>query len=143
VVLVPRRRPKVERRRKIHFALGTLGWLVFAYYWFVVGRRPLNPQTVVALAALGVLIGTSILVLTGWIVHNRRLYRRMQRRRRRPTPPEDRPKDDLGRWVVVDRPERLREARYVVVEVRRKRVGEREEEEKVYRTGEPLPGGET
>jgi len=128
-------------RRLLHFALGFCLWLVFLYYWYLVGHRPLNPQTVTALVALGTLVAGSVIFLVWWILHNIRIYRKLQRRRSRPAPEESFFKDYLGRWVVVDDRRRLSSAPYVEIEIRPvERPGGERVEEKVYRTGRPLPG---
>jgi hypothetical protein len=103
-------------RRLRQIALAVLAWVLFAYYWWLVSRRRLNPETVDALALLAALASALCLVTVIWILHNLRVARRAgDRRRSRRAPPADVPTDTLGRALDLVEEVPLREARYVEI----------------------------
>lgn len=121
-------------RNTFHAVLAALLWILYAYYWSIVGQRPVSPRTTAALAALGVLAGLTIIILIVWVAHNIRIARRLQRRRRRPPRPRATARDYLGRWIVCDDPELLLDASYIEIDIKTSVVGDRTIEEKIFRT---------
>jgi hypothetical protein len=113
--------------------LAALLWTLYAYYWSIVGQRPLNPQTATSLAALGVLAGLTIVMLVVWVFHNIRIARRHQRRRLRPPGPSATARDYLGRWIICDHPEQLLEANYIEIDIKTSVIEDRTVEEKIFR----------
>ncbi len=113
---------------------------MFARYWQIVMRQPMNPETRVAIISLGVLAFLSALYLTGWVYYNVRLSRKLQRRQARPPEPRGPLRDFLGRWIVVDHPERLLTARYIEIEVKRIVSENKVIEEKIFRTDPEMSG---
>lgn len=108
--------------------------MLYAYYWSVVGSRPVNPSTVIALASLGVLAGLTIVLLIVWIFHNIRIAKRYERRNVRPPAPRASPRDYVGRWIVCDDPSRLLTASYIEVDIKTATTDQRTVEEKIFRT---------
>lgn len=120
-------------RNAFHAALAALLWILYGYYWSIVGQRPLNPQTMNSLAALGVLAGLTIVILIVWVFHNIRIARRHQRRRKRPPRPRATVRDYLGRWIVCDHPEQLLDANYIEIDIKTSVIEDRTVEEKIFR----------
>lgn len=120
-------------RNVFHAVLAALLWILYAYYWTIVGQRPVSPRTTAALAALGVLAGLTIIILVIWVFHNIRIARRFQRRKRRPARPRATARDYLGRWIVCDHPELLLDASYIEVDIKTSVLEDRTIEEKIFR----------
>ena len=120
-------------RQIFHVAIATIFWIVFAYYWHLVSRRPINPDTITAMVSLGGLAFLTILFLTFWIYHNIRIAHKMGRRNARRERPEDPNRDFLGRWIVAKRPSELRRAGHIIVEVKTTTVNGRTIQEKIFR----------
>ena len=103
-------------RTIFHIVLGTLMWVVFGYYWYLVVQQPVTQHTKNALTIVGIIIAV-ITVFDGfWIVHNIRVAKKGQRRTRMaPSPPPA--EDYLGRPYVMPGDELVHAARYVEVHV--------------------------
>jgi hypothetical protein len=114
--------------------MAALLWILYAFYWSIVGQRPINPSTFTALASLGVLAGLTIVFLVVWIFHNLRIARRHQRRAKRPPGPRASVRDYLGRWIVCDDPAALATASYIEIDIRTTTTEKRSVEEKIFRT---------
>ena len=121
-------------RQFLHVTIAVLFWIVFFYYWHLVSRRPINPDTVTALVSLGGLALLTILYLVFWIFHNIRIFNRAQRRNVRHEGRREPNQDWLGRWIVIDSPAALKKADHVVVEVKTSSVNGTTVEEKIFRT---------
>ena len=99
-------------RHAIHVFFSAIMWGVFAYYWYVVLEREIEPSTIRAmlylLAAIVVGLATTML----WIRHNVRLARKFAGRRRapRPMPDPDITLDTIGRAVSHPGLEAMRQA---------------------------------
>ena len=105
-------------RQIFHLIVSVLLWAVFVYYWTIVMRRPMNPDTKTALLCLAVLIAASAVCLFLWVYYNIRLHRRVGERRvhRRDAPQPTH--DYLGRVLLMENPDRLHKANYVRVIIR-------------------------
>ncbi len=125
-------------RNLVHVVLAVLLWVVFVGYWWIVFRRPINPDTAAAIATLAALSFFAILYLYGWMVYNIRLAKRLPKRVRRRRGMRGPIQDFLGRWIVVDHPTRVMKANYIEVEVRKNVVNDRNLEEKIFRTTRTL-----
>lgn len=107
-------------RRKVlsQGALALIAWLLFAYYWWLVSRRRLNPATISALTILFSSVGVVCLLTLFWIRHNKRLARRAKGRRKdRRRTPLDGDRDVLGRLIEEAGSEPLFLARYVEIDL--------------------------
>ena len=69
-------------RQLLHAIFAALMWVVFVYYWSLVVRRPMNPDTKMALTALAILTVVTSVGLCVWIYHNIRLSKKFEGRRR-------------------------------------------------------------
>jgi len=108
----------MKRRKSRQIALALLSWALFAYYWWLVSRRRLNPETLTALTILIVVIGLVWLGTLLWIRHNKQVARRAggRRKNRRPGPP-DAGTDTLGRIVETSGEHALLEAHYIEIDI--------------------------
>lgn len=102
-------------RNILHIIFGILLWIVFAYYWYLVVQRPITGHTQVALIIVGSLIVAITLFLSIWILHNRRIARRNDRRKKRPDAVEVPETDFLGRPFIESDNDELKRARYIEV----------------------------
>lgn len=103
-------------RTIFHIVLGTLMWVVFGYYWYLVMQQPVTQHTKNALAIVGIIVAV-ITVFDGfWILHNIRVSKNGKRRTRMTAtlPPPD---DYLGRSYLTPGDDLVRAARYVEVHV--------------------------
>ncbi len=104
-------------RLVLHILLGILLWVVFAYYWYLVFQRPVSEHTKFALIVVGAMVLGVYLFLTGWIFHNKGIYRRKGPRKQRLTGVKRSASDFLGRQLVVADDELLKSARYIEVHI--------------------------
>ncbi len=111
--------------------MGFVLWGVFLYYWYLVGRRPLNRHTTIALYVIGIMVAVTTVLVIWWIIHNIRLHRKLQRRRLRLDSSEPRRRDYAGRWLTVDDKSNLTRSGYIEIETR--------EKEKVFHTFRRVP----
>ena len=108
----------MKRRILSQGALALIAWVLFAYYWWLVSRRRLNPATVSALTILFTSVGLVCLLTLFWIRHNQRVAKRAKGRRKdRRTTPLDSDHDVLGRRIEELGSEPLFLAGYVELEV--------------------------
>jgi hypothetical protein len=120
-------------RHFVHAVVAALLWVVFIYYWRIVFRQPMNPDTRTALMTLAILTFATTVYLSGWVVHNIQIHRRVRsrRQRRRETPGPTR--DYLGRRIVLGDTERLRRAHHIEVDVFRASRDDHVLEQKVFK----------
>jgi hypothetical protein len=128
-------------RNGLHILLGVLLWVVFGYYWYIVFQRPITPHTRFALIAVCSIVAAITLFIVYWVLHNRRIARRNQRRARRLRGAAAESVDFLGRKIVSPGAAALARARYIeigVVEM----SGEDEDitGHKVFRIVDRMPG---
>ncbi len=108
----------MQRRLLGQGALAVLSWSLFIYYWWLVSRRRLNPQTLTALAILSVLVVGVCLTTLLWIRHNQRIARRAGDRRRERSPVAmEATVDALGRRLETLGHRALTEAVYVEIDI--------------------------
>ena len=106
-------------RNALHVTAAALLWVVFVYYWRIVLRRPMNPDTRTALITLSILTAASVLFLAAWVFHNRRTYRARDRRKVRRSVASDPRRDFLGRRLVMESSAALKRSNYIDVDVER------------------------
>jgi hypothetical protein len=102
-------------RTIIHLLLGTVLWVVFAFYWHLVMQQPIADQTRHALIAVGSIVAAITIFDWFWIFHNVRIARRTRRLGRRAEAPLPRT-DFLGRTFMAQE-ELLHLARYIEVSI--------------------------
>ncbi len=105
------------KRHRLHILAALVLWVVFAWYWWLVVRRPLNPHTRVALLVVASIVAASAAFTLAWIWHNRRIARLRNRRRNRPHAPDAPGHDYLGRNLIVHDADTLRHATYIEIHV--------------------------
>ncbi|UCH84784.1 MAG: hypothetical protein JSW50_03590 [Candidatus Latescibacterota bacterium] len=123
-------------RQLLHAVFAVLMWVVFVYYWSLVVRRPMNPDTKMALTALTVLTVVTTIGLCIWIYHNIRLFRKFRdrRRKRRKSPP---PKTDyLGRPLLMIDLDELRRANSIDVVIVTSWIKGEQIEQKIFKPAE-------
>ena len=120
-------------RQLLHGVVAVLLWVVFVYYWWIVLRRPMNPDTRTALTILAILTLASILSLAAWIYHNIRIHRRLNRRKERRKVRAEIKGDCLGRVIMVDDPYWVQRSNFFEVDVKRSVVSGEPVEQKIFR----------
>lgn len=119
-------------RQLLHAVLAVLMWVVFVYYWNLVIRRPMNPDTKTALVALAVLTAVTTVLLCIWIYHNIRVHRRFRGRRRARREAALPDRDYLGRRLMLEDAATLRRAGSIEVSVKSGWVDGKYEEQKTF-----------
>jgi len=108
----------MKRRVLSQGTLALIAWALFAYYWWLVSRRRLNPATVSALTILFTSVGIVCLLTLFWIRHNQQVAKNAKGRRKdRRRIPLDEDYDVLGRRIEELGPEPLFLSNYVEIEV--------------------------
>ncbi len=120
-------------KQAFHVVIAVLLWIVFGYYWWIVLRRPMNPDTRTALTILAILVLAGIVCLTLWVFHNMRIYRTHHRRKERRKVIFAHDRDYLGRRIVIDDPYALRRSNYIEIEVTTTVVSGEPVEQKTFR----------
>ncbi len=105
-------------RQIFHVIVSVLLWVVFVYYWMIVIRRPMNPDTKMALICLAVLIVLSAAYLFWWIYYNIRLHKKVGERRVQRRDVGEPTHDYLGRELLMENRDALSKANYVRVIIR-------------------------
>jgi hypothetical protein len=121
-------------RHTLHITAAALLWVVFVYYWRIVLRRPMNPDTRTALITLSILTAASIVFLAVWVFHNVRTYRALDRRKVRRSVTLEPHRDFLGRRLVMDPSAALKRSHYIDVEFERDLVSGDPRGRKVFKT---------
>lgn len=103
-------------RTIFHILLGTLLWVVFGYYWYLVMQQPVTDHTKRALMIVGAIVAAITIFDAFWILHNLRIARYGKRRTRR-TAAEQPTFDFLGRSFIAQSEEAVRAAQYIEVHV--------------------------
>jgi hypothetical protein len=120
----------------LHVALAVAGWILFIFFWRVVGERGLSPGAVLSLAAMATFLVVVIVSTTIWIMHNVRIARCNRRKGNRSVPELPYLKDKIGYSVESGSFEALKLAPFIEVTI--------EGEKKIYRTaGRASETGET
>ncbi len=99
-------------RHAIHVLFSAVMWGVFAYYWYVVLDREIEPSTIKAMLMLLAAIVIGLFSTMLWIRHNVRLAHKFAGRRRapRPMPEPEVTHDTIGRVVRHPGLEAMRQA---------------------------------
>ncbi len=126
----------MTRRLLTHILVAALSWALFGYYWGLVARRRITPNTIHGIQVLLVLV-LLIWAMTGlWIQHNRRRFASRPDRRIRRTVSDTLPLvDSIGQMVRIDGGSPLTVADFVEITIDAK-TGE-----KVFRAAAIPAGG--
>ncbi len=119
-------------RLVLHVALAVLGWVLFVYFWRLVGERGLSAGALISLVAMAVFLAAVIISTTLWIVHNLNIARTNRRKGRREVPELPYRQDKIGYTIENDDFESLKGARLIEVGIEGNR--------KVYRRARPESG---
>lgn len=105
-------------RRALHTVLAIAGWVMFAYWWWLVFRR-VNPTEVrYTLWFIAIALALIVLVTTLWALHNLRVFRRLGPRTKLREVREDFSRDVVGRPVEMPAvPEECLTADVIVVRI--------------------------
>jgi hypothetical protein len=112
-------------RLVLHVAFAVLGWILFVYFWRIVGERGLAPGALISLVAMAVFLAAVIISTTLWIVHNLKIARTNRRVGTREVPELTYRQDKIGYTIDNEDFESLKGARFIEVNL----AGER----KIYR----------
>jgi len=104
-------------RQVLHTVVSILMWCLFGYYWWIVGRRSINPATLDALTVLAAIVVVGVLLTVAWVLHNLRLARKFGRRKGFPAPVENFDTDYLQRPLVAPPVLTLRDTKIVYVKL--------------------------
>ena len=113
-------------RLVLHVALAVLGWVLFVYFWRIVGERGLSPGAMISLVAMALFLAAVIVSTTLWIVHNLNIARTNRRKGRREVPDLPYRQDKIGYTIENEDFESLKGARFIEIDIERDR--------KIYRT---------
>lgn len=102
-------------RNALHITISVLMWCLFGWYWYVVGQRKLNPETLDAVVVLGTVVTVGVVLTLLWVAHNLRLSRKFGRRKGFKGPPETFTHDHLQRPLIAPPLEELRRAKIVTI----------------------------
>jgi len=105
-------------RLVLHAALAVLGWVLFIYFWKIVGERGLSPNALISLVAMAVFLAVVIISTTLWIVHNLKIARTNRRKGNREIPEFSYRKDKIGCTIENEDFESLKGARLIEVEIK-------------------------
>ncbi len=121
-------------RIAFHIAIAVVGWILFAYYWRVVGERGLSPGAIISLIAMAIFLAVVVIITTLWIVHNLRISRSDRRTGNRPVAEVPYHQDKIGHTIEGEDFDSLRSADMIEVTIkdgkkiyRRAKAGERAE----------------
>jgi len=121
-------------RLVLHVALAVLGWVLFVYFWRIVGERGLSPGAMISLVAMAVFLAAVIISTTLWIVHNLNIARSNRRKGRREIPELPYRRDKIGYTIENEDFESFKSMRFIEVVV--------EGDRKVYRPARHMAGAE-
>jgi hypothetical protein len=108
----------MTRRLLTHILIAVLSWALFGYYWGLVARRRITPNTIQAVQILLVLVLLIWTITALWIQHNRRRFAGRPDRRTHRTTADTLPLvDSLGRSVLVADESSLTDADYVEITI--------------------------
>jgi hypothetical protein len=89
-------------RRAFHLAIALAGWVLFAYWWWLVLGRTGHDQMVWTGLFVGISLAVVVLVTVLWVVHNVVVFRRKGPRREVRERAPALLQDSLGRGLRVD-----------------------------------------
>ncbi len=101
-----------------HVVIAVLGWILFAYFWRVVGERGLSSGVIISLVAMAIFLATVIIMTTLWIVHNIRISRSDRRTGNRPVAEFLYQQDKIGQTIEGEGFDTLRSADMIEVAIK-------------------------
>ena len=101
-----------------HVAIAVVGWILFAYFWRIVGERGLSPGATISLIAMAIFLAVVIVMTTFWILHNLRISRSDRRTGNRLVAETPYLQDKIGHTIEVEDCDSLRSADIIEVDVR-------------------------
>lgn len=104
-------------RLVLHVAFAVLGWILFIYFWRIVGKRGLSPGALISLVAMVVFLAAVIISTTLWIMHNLRIARTNRRKGSREVPELAYRQDKIGYTIENEDFESLKGARFIEVNI--------------------------
>ena len=105
-------------RIAFHVAIAVVGWILFAYFWRVVGERGLSPGVILSLIAMAIFLAAVIIMTTLWIVHNLRISRSDRRTGNRSVAEVLYQQDKIGHTIEGEGFASLRSANMIDVAVK-------------------------
>ena len=108
----------MTRRLLTHILVAVLSWALFGYYWGLVARRRITPNTIHGIQILLVLVLLIWTITALWIQHNRRRFAGRPDRRTRRTAAGPLPLiDSIGQTVEITGDPPLNIADYVEITI--------------------------
>ena len=104
-------------RLVLHVAFALLGWILFIYFWRIVGERGLSPGALISLVAMAVFLAVVIISTTLWILHNLKIARTNRRKGGRDIPELAYRQDKIGYTIENEDFELLKGARFIEVKI--------------------------
>lgn len=89
-------------RRVLHLAIAIAGWILFGYWWWLVFGRVSRAEVRFTAIFIAVTTLVAVTVTSLWSAHNKRMYRRGDRRVASPLVLGDFTQDTLGRDVSLE-----------------------------------------
>ena len=114
-----------QPRMAFHVAIAVVGWILFAYFWRVVGERGLSPGAIISLIAMAIFLAIVIIMTTLWILHNLKISRSDRRTGNRRVAEVPYQQDKIGHTIEGEGFDSLRNADMIEVAV--------EDGKKIYR----------
>jgi hypothetical protein len=104
-------------RLVFHVALAVLGWVLFVYFWRIVGERGLSAGALISLIAMVAFVAAVIVSTTLWIVHNVNIARTNRRKGGREVPELPYRQDKIGYTIENEDFESLKGERFIEVDI--------------------------
>ena len=105
-------------RIAFHVAIAVFGWILFGYFWRVVGERGMSSGVILSLVAMAIFLATVIIMTTLWIMHNIRISRSDRRTGNRPVAEAIYQQDKIGHTIEGEGFDSLRSADMIEVAVK-------------------------
>lgn len=117
----------------IHLIIAAFFWVVFVLYWRFVLLTPMGEGTRTSLLTVAGGTGVTVVLLILWVRYNVTQDAKLPPRKHRRGAGFPEQRDFLGRKFMVKNPARLRQARYVEIDIRQSASKKQTLEQKMYR----------